>query len=149
MDDDRSSARAQRATTNVNHDIAAAVPAAGWREAAPNENQNENPQTKTTNQNENLKRKRRTTNENQNEERERKPSWFSFSLVALAGRSGFYSSACSCVPSAPAAIASASSAASTSSTGVSTSMSRCLYALRPVPAGMSRPMMTFSLSPRR
>src|SRR5438128_2269881 len=51
--------------------------------------------------------------------------------------------------SAPDAMASASSAASTSSTGVSTSMSRCLYAVRPVPAGMSRPMITFSLSPRR
>jgi len=25
-------------TTNANQDIAAAVPAAGWREAAPNEN---------------------------------------------------------------------------------------------------------------
>src|SRR6266851_10211886 len=57
MDDDRSSARAQRASENVNQDIAAAVPAAGWREAAPNENQNENhqrkrkPKTKTSNEN--------------------------------------------------------------------------------------------------
>src|SRR6266851_32116 len=51
--------------------------------------------------------------------------------------------------SAPAAMARASSAASTSSTGVSTSMSRCLYALRPVPAGMRRPMITFSFRPRR
>src|SRR5258708_34925441 len=48
-------------TTNVNQDFAAAVPAAGWREAAPNENQNENPQRKrkpkTKTSNENLKRK--------------------------------------------------------------------------------------------
>src|SRR6266851_1964749 len=29
------------------------------------------------------------------------------------------------------------------------SMSRCLYALRPVPAGMRRPMITFSFRPRR
>ena len=36
-----------------------------------------------------------------------------------------------------------------SSAGLSTSRSRCLYCGRPVPAGISRPMMTFSLRPRR
>ncbi len=60
-DEERTTIEAQRERSelrkNTNQDIAAAVPAAGWREAAPNENQNENPQTKTTNLNENLKRK--------------------------------------------------------------------------------------------
>jgi hypothetical protein len=68
------------------------------------------------------------------------PSRAYSSAAAMAGRAAV---------SAPDAIASASSAASTSSTGVSTSMSRCLYAVSPVPAGMSRPMITFSFRPRR
>jgi len=47
--------------------IAAAVPAAGWREAAPNENQNENHQRK---------RKTKTKTSNENLKRKRKPFWF-------------------------------------------------------------------------
>jgi len=74
--------------------------------------------------------------------RERPPAAPSFQgrvLRPRPGTTGNYSSP---------ATARASSACSTASTGVSTSMSRCLYAPSPVPAGMRRPMMTFSLSPR-
>src|SRR5258708_4748742 len=67
-DDERTTIRSQRERselrTNASQNIAAAVPAAGWREAAPNENQNENHQRKrkpkTKIANENLKRKPHT-----------------------------------------------------------------------------------------